>query len=700
MGTPFRIVKISPEKSLTFGRHAENDFVLKDTSVSRFHAKLFYENDSWVLENKSQTTGTFLNGKEIQRAPLARGDSFTLGLQSFRIQIEPDELTLLHVHLADHIHSVPLKPETVYTLGRGHSHDSFIGIDHAACPRNLASLRLKENGCEVVFKEAVKQNDGKRLYRMTLAENESIKLPWCILEFQNATLTLHLRNNGFEICVQNLSVAVKGKKLLEHIGFSLPAGKILAVMGRSGQGKSTLLHHLIGNMKGSPDSVFMEGSPHRREEIRKQIAFLPQEPLLRDFLTVKETLLHHARLSLPRDYSAGETEEQFRRIASLLGILHLQESKVSTLSGGEKRRTALAASLMGSPGLILLDEPLSGLDSVNAEMLCAHFRQLAFLGHTIIFTTHSYKSLEIADEILLIHRGESCFYGSPEEALRYFKTPSLNSVLSTLHSESGKNWEAFEKKEAASVSAAAPPLFPQVKHKNFFFYTLSLLWRGLWRDKGRCAALFLQPLFIGFLLFQTFTPASSLWVVAFALILCANWFAFSHAIREFAGEKELLSEEWRQGMKVFPILSAKTVFPFFLSLFQTILCYFCLAPWISLSPPLLPLSGLFAACLFPAVTLGLLTSALAKNLGQAGAFLPLLIIPQAALTGILAPIDQMRFLGKEFSFLIWSRHIQAGLQNLFTEIQVHPENIFVPLALGFLFYIITLLTLIQLKKAQ
>ncbi|MDR1760631.1 MAG: ATP-binding cassette domain-containing protein [Fibrobacter sp.] len=700
MGTPFRIVKISPDKSLTLGRHGENDFVLKDISVSRFHAKLFYENGSWVLENRSQTTGTFLNGKEIQKAVLARGDSFTLGLQSFRIQIEQEELSLLHVHLADHIHAVLLKPETVFTLGRGTSQDSFIGIDHAACPRHLANVRLKENKCEISFKEAVKQNDGKKRYRMTLAEGESIKLPWCVLEFQNSTLTLHLKNNGFEVCVQHLSVCVKKKELLKNIGFSLPPGKILAVMGRSGQGKSTLLHHLIGNIKGSPDSVFMEGSPHRQEEIRKQIAFLPQEPLLRDFLTVRETLLHHARLSLPRDYSAGETEEQLLRIASLLAISHLQQSKVSTLSGGEKRRTALAASLMGSPGLILLDEPLSGLDSVNAEMLCAHFRQLAFLGHTIIFTTHSYKSLEIADEILLIHRGEPCFYGSPEEALLYFKTSSLNHILTALHSESGKDWDTCEKKETESENGTARPLFPQVKHKNFFFYTLSLLWRGLWRDKGRCLALFLQPLFIGFLLFQTFTPASSLWVVAFALILCANWFAFSHAIREFAGEKALLSEEWRQGMKILPILSAKTVFPFFLSLFQTILCYFCLAPWISLSPPYLPALGLFAACLFPAVTLGLLTSALAKNLGQASAFLPLLIIPQVALTGILAPIDQMRFLGRELSFFIWSRHIQTGFQNLFTEIQVRPESIFIPLALGFLFYIITLLTLFRFKKAK
>lgn len=700
MAAPFRIVNISPEKPFTLGRHTDNDFILKDTSVSRFHARITHENNEWFLNNISNTTGTFLNGKEIQKYPLANGDSFTLGMQSFRILLEQQKLSLLHVHLLDNLQFIPLKHESFFTLGRGISEDSFIGIDHPAAPRKIAEIRLKKNCCEIHFKVSVKQKKGKKINHLSLTDGESIKLPWCILEFQNFTLSVRQKNNGFEICTQNLSVQAGKKELLKNIHFSLPAGKILAVIGKSGQGKSTLLYHFTGKLKGSKEAVLIEGTPHTQKEIQKQIAFLPQEPLLRNFLTVEETLKHYARIVLPKDYSQQETKEHLERISGLLGIEHLKDQTVSTLSGGEKRRTALAAELMGTPGLILLDEPLSGLDSFNAQILCTHFRQLAFLGHTIIFTTHSYKSLEIADKILTIHHGEQCFYGTPEEALIYFKTDRFENILPSLHNTSAVHWKHSEKKETVSESSQAVILFPELRQKKIFFYTISLLFTQLFRDKGRCSALFLQPFLIGFLLFQTFTPASSLWIVAFALILCANWFAFSHAIRELAGEKPLILEELRQGMKLFPVLSAKTIFPFILSFFQTIICFFCLAPWISLYPPLLSTFALFAVCLFPAVTLGLLTGALAKNSGQAGAFLPLLIIPQVALTGILAPIDQMRPFGRELSSLIWSRYIQSALQNLFIEIPVRFQELLVPLIQGFLFYILTLLILLKLKKAK
>lgn len=691
MASPFRIVKPDPKKPFIIGRSKNCDLILLDRAVSRCHAKIEKIGDDWIIENLSQTTGTYCNHEAIEKKKVKDGDIFLLGVQQIRTVLKNGELSLLHICAIEDIVPIPLSETEPLILGRRVEGEHAIVIEHPAAPAKLATAILRKGRLEISFFH------WKKIF---LSDSERIKLPWCLLEFRNDCLYLHQKDIGFEVCVQDANVVVKNKELLKSIHFALPAGEILAVIGRSGQGKSTLLRLFTGKHKLNSGSVTFDSINYDEKRLREQIAFLTQDPLLRDALTVSETIRHTARITLPKDYSEKEVEERLQKFTELFGLNGLENHSIATLSGGEKRRVALTAQLMGAPGLILLDEPLSGLDPVNSKTLCTHLRQLAFLGHTVILTTHSYEALQIADKVLVLHQGEQGFFGTPQEALHYFNTNNAESILQTLNDQTGINWEASGRKVAPIGNTVAHTVFPKVQKKEFFLYFLKLLFHQWFRDRGRSLALLLQPLIIGFLLSQTFTTNASLWIAAFSLILCANWFALSLSIREVVQEKELLLEEFRQGMGIHSVLFAKMIFPLFFSFLQTLLCYLAFGPGIGIDPPLLPTLLTLLSTLLPAVTIGLLVSTVSKNSGQANAYLPLLIIPQVALAGALVPIDQMGAIGQMISRVIWSKYNQSALQNLFTGNNAALFDILIPLGIALVFYIITLHLLHQLKKAK
>ena len=205
---------------------------------------------------------------------------------------------------------------------------------------------------------------------------------------------------------------------------------------------------------------------------------------------------------------------------------------------------------------------------------------------------------------------------------------------------------------------------------------------------------------IGFLFSQIFSPLSSLWIVAFALILCANWFALSLSIREIVQEKSILRNEFRKGQKILPVLASKSLLPVIAAFVQTLVVYAFVAFRMSLHSSPAALATAFACTVLPAVAIGLFVSSLSRNSGQANAFLPLLIIPQVALAGALVPLDQMQQIGKALSTVIWSRYNQKALLDTLLERQGDVADSLCALALAIGFYIFTAIVLFRSKKAK
>jgi len=199
-----------------------------------------------------------------------------------------------------------------------------------------------------------------------------------------------------------------------------------AIMGPNGSGKSTLLAMLAGVLKPSRGRVLVCGhDPWGRgwAEARSLTGYAPQDPPLPRAVTALEALtVLGGLMGLP----LGEARREASLVMEELGLSGLAGVKVTRLSGGQRRRLGVAAALMGSPEVVLLDEPSSGLDPAARARLWRALGRLAS-GATIVFTTHDpVEAEEEAGEVVVMHRGRALARGSPRELIeRYAPRPRV-----------------------------------------------------------------------------------------------------------------------------------------------------------------------------------------------------------------------------------------------------------------------------------
>ncbi|MDD3042570.1 MAG: ATP-binding cassette domain-containing protein [Methanosarcinaceae archaeon] len=228
--------------------------------------------------------------------------------------------------------------------------------------------------------------------------------------------------------VRGLDLDVGGFELRD-ISLRAEEGDYVAVIGPSGSGKSLLLETLIGFYNPKAGRVFLEGRditdfpPDKR-----QISIVYQDHVLFPHMTVFENIAYALRKKL-RDKT--RIEEEVGRIAGLLEIPHLLFRKPTTLSGGEKQRTALARGLVVRPKLLLLDEPFSALDVRTKERLREVLKKaIKEYSTTVLHVTHDFDDLwALADRVLIIRNGKVMQEGAPEAV---FKRPSPDFVAEFL----------------------------------------------------------------------------------------------------------------------------------------------------------------------------------------------------------------------------------------------------------------------------
>ena len=714
---PFRLVNPDPSIPFTIGRKSDNVLQFDNLMVSRYHAVLNFTDGKWILQNLSQNSITMLNGKDVKNAVINDGDIILIGPRQLRATLRGADLTLLVMERENEsdMQTLPLSEEWRNVEIPGIS----VNAKARLCGDRYSNGERRESRAEIKFAKSIVDESGKRTRSIEIQNGSANHIESAVIGFRNKDLFIEASTTGFDVVAKNLNVFAGKKQLLKGIDFELPAGEILAIIGRSGQGKSSLLKLIQGiNSCDKQSIVRIGGVDYRKSEIRRRIAILPQDPPLRPELTVEETILDGARSSMDVKNFKADARARLEKFCELFGLSARQHNLVKTLSGGEMRRVALARELMGSPGLVILDEPLSGLDPYNSRILCTHLKQLAFLGHTIILTTHSYEALQIANKVLVLHQGEEAFYGSVQNAYAHFNTTDPQTLLTSITQSKSAEWRAFRDasrnaSQNATREASRPAenssnaqkneskyFFEHTKLPRNFAYTIRITAKQWFRDKGRIAALFLQPVIIGFLLSQIFSDQSSLWTVAFAVILCANWFALSLSIREIVQEKDILRDKFRRGVSALSTLTAKFTLPVFFTLLQTAIVYAFINMRLTVNPSIALIAATLACIAIPATAVGLFTSTLAKNTSQANAFLPLLIIPQVALAGALVPLDQMQPIGRALSSIIWSRYNQASLLNILLERKDDVFNAIFALAIALAFYIVTVILLHKLKKPR
>ncbi len=259
-----------------------------------------------------------------------------------------------------------------------------------------------------------------------------LKGPLFLPVYYSDLLTVYNKNERKETIYLNgrdLNFTFKNSSNgLHNFSFNLESGQLVAIMGGSGVGKSTLLGIMNGNIHPDEGSITVNGYPLDAPEARQLIGFVPQDDLLIEELTVYQNLWFTARLCFAR-LSDTEIKERVDDVLKELDLEGIKDLEVGspirkTISGGQRKRLNIALELIREPAILYLDEPTSGLSSSDSEKVIMLLKEQTHRGKLVVVNIHQPSSeiYKLFDRLWLLDRGGYPIYdGNPIEAIIYFK---------------------------------------------------------------------------------------------------------------------------------------------------------------------------------------------------------------------------------------------------------------------------------------
>ncbi len=217
--------------------------------------------------------------------------------------------------------------------------------------------------------------------------------------------------------VENVSKAYSGHLALDDVSVSVPEGKVYGLLGPNGAGKTTLIR--IINHITAPDSgrVLFDGHVMTQDDV-EAIGYLPEERGLYKKMKVGEQAVFFARL---KGMSKGDATRELRRWFEKFDILSWWDRKVEELSKGMAQKVQFIVTVLHRPKLLIFDEPFSGFDPINANLLKDEILKLRDEGSTVIFSTHNMNSVEeICDNITLINKSRNILSGNVDDLRRRY----------------------------------------------------------------------------------------------------------------------------------------------------------------------------------------------------------------------------------------------------------------------------------------
>jgi ABC transport system ATP-binding/permease protein len=228
---------------------------------------------------------------------------------------------------------------------------------------------------------------------------------------------------------------------IHDFNFDEESGRLIGIMGGSGVGKSTLLNVLNGNLKPQQGEILINGynlyDDQESQQLKGVIGFIPQDDLLLEELTVRQNLYYNAKLCLD-DNNEEQINEVVDQVLHDLDLFEIRNLKVGkplnkVISGGQRKRVNIGLELIREPSILFVDEPTSGLSSVDSEMVMNLLREQVFKGKLVIVNIHQPSSnlYKMFDRIIFLDKGGyQIYYGNPSEAVVYFKTKSNHANAS------------------------------------------------------------------------------------------------------------------------------------------------------------------------------------------------------------------------------------------------------------------------------
>ncbi len=220
------------------------------------------------------------------------------------------------------------------------------------------------------------------------------------------------------------------KVALDHVSLDIPQGKIFGLLGPNGAGKTTLIRIINRiTIPGSGEIIF-DGRPITQRDVEK-IGYMPEERGLYRKMAVGDQVMYLAQL---KGMSARDARRELKLWFERFGIQDWWKKKVEELSKGMAQKLQFITTVVHKPSLLILDEPFSGFDPVNAEVIRKEILRLRDEGATIVLSTHNMESVEeLCDEIALINRSRLVITGGVEQIRRDYGNNNVELVYTDAH---------------------------------------------------------------------------------------------------------------------------------------------------------------------------------------------------------------------------------------------------------------------------
>ncbi|WP_306322427.1 MULTISPECIES: FHA domain-containing protein [unclassified Streptomyces] len=492
---------------------------------------------------------------------------------------------------------------------------------------------------------------------------------------------------------RHLTVTVDGgKQILKDVSFGVPEKSLIAVIGPSGSGKSTLLKALTGYRPADEGDVLYDNRNLYKQfaELRQRIGLVPQDDILHKELTVKKALKYAAKLRFPADTSEQERQQRIDEVLRELKLDIHKEKKVTSLSGGQRKRVSVALELLTKPSLIFLDEPTSGLDPGMDRDVMQLLRGLSDDGRTVLVVTHSVAELALCDKLLVMAPGGAvAYFGPPEEALNFFGYTTWADVFSAFENYRDYDWAGRWKGSqhyqmyAADIDAVAaqsiqvpPPAAikaPKTQPWGSQLFTLIRRYCSvIASDRGFLGLMVILPAVLGivsvvipadFGLGPPKPPAKFNGDAGTIMLIIAVGMCFSAAansVRELIKERVIYERERATGLSRSAYLMSKVIVLGVITAFQgVIICAIGFAPRELpkeglVLPPAAELCVSIIALGFTSMMFGLVISSLVKTSEKTMPLLVMFAIVQVVFTGVLFQIYGTVGL-EQFAWLMPSR---------------------------------------------
>ncbi|MBP1327098.1 ABC-type multidrug transport system ATPase subunit [Leucobacter exalbidus] len=639
---------LSPAQFFIVGRSNGADLRIDLPIVSRRHLVIGYKN-GWYVEDLGSHNGVFVRGEKVERVALTEATEVRLGNAKNGpvLQLQPDAASVSAAATRS------LTPQEFSQMLRTVAAPPLL-------TGALEALTVRAHHAPAASYAGAPPQPGAAPVAGLAAPAGAARMAG------PATLTGGLEVRGLEFTVEG------GKKLLRDITFDAGRGTLTAIVGPSGAGKSTFARAVSGLTKPSGGQVSFDGvDVHAQyDRAKSMIGMVPQEDVIHGQLKLLPALRYAAKLRLGSDVTPAEREAHVQRALAQLDLEAHIHTRISKLSGGQRKRASVALELLTEPAFLILDEPTSGLDPALDRQLMSEFRALANGGRTVLTITHSVACLDVCDQVLvLVPGGAPAFIGSEQSAFAYFNTIDWSNIFDLLKNDPqgcADRWLASVEARALAVEHSLKPAQPvpdteapqRATSRPMQFFTLVQRQLSLMlADRGYTAFLIALPFVIGLLPLvvpgetgltrvQGAKNAQEPQMILTLLTIGAVFMGISMSIRDLVGERSIYERERAVGLSTSAYLAAKIFVYVLLGIAGSIIIV-TISSLLKDPPTGDGVLGLgarteltigIAVTISVGVLIGLLLSALVSSQNQVMPVLIVVLMVQMVLNGGLIPL--------------------------------------------------------------